>query len=140
MPRYSFLNTVNRMSGADIVVLICVKTGEGDKKNMDLTWTTQISFGSTIIFPNSVVIKISPCWGTIETYRQKWEREENLQGEYGLGDWAIIALIIDDSENIRSPFPSPIRKSPSELLKHLEQENVERVWRWCLISGNASIM
>lgn len=38
---------------------ISLKTGE--MENIQPTWMTQISFGSTIIFPNSMVIKISPC-------------------------------------------------------------------------------
>ncbi len=64
------------------MVDFCVKTGE--MKNIDLTWITQISFGSTIIFPNSVVIKISPCWGTRETNRQRETEKRTFEGEEGL--------------------------------------------------------
>lgn len=61
---------------------ISLKTGE--MENIQPTWMTQISFGSTIIFPNSVVIKISPCWGTAHTNRQReTQRKENLNKKAG---------------------------------------------------------
>lgn len=46
---------------------------------------TQISFGSTIIFPNSVVIKISPFWGTRETKR--WKMVKGLSHQCSSGKW-----------------------------------------------------
>lgn len=111
------------------MVDFCVKTGE--MKNIDLTWMTQISFGSTIIFPNSVVIKISPCWGTGETNRQR----EAEKGKWEKKDWGLSLHCSCDSWQWKhqQPFSSPIRKSPSELLKHLEQggkKKRERVWKW----------
>lgn len=81
-----------------------------------LTWMTQISFGSTIIFPNSVVTKISPFCGTKidigttnirinTTPIQQWRRANTTQLHCG---------------NV------PIRKSPSEFWKHLEIKTGER--------------
>lgn len=118
-------------------------------KKIDLTWMTQISFGSTIIFPNSVVIKISPCWGTREENRTK--RKENLRENK---DWGLSYHCSCDRRQWKhqQPFSSPIRKSPSELLKHLEREKkkkTESTWKWAskrnqgfcsrLICENASV-
>lgn len=63
-----------------------------------LTWMTQISFGSTNIFPNSVVIRISPCWGTTETNTQQETVKRKSKQRIATGDWAIILLVMDDSE------------------------------------------
>lgn len=73
----------------------------GEMKDLDLTWMTTISFGWTIIFPNSVVIKISPCWGTWGT-----NREENIQQNIKADDRNIIVLVkVDRKKNIRKSFP-----------------------------------
>lgn len=109
VPKYDFLNMVNGVWGQTHRYM----------KKIDLTWMTQISFGSTIIFPNSVVIKISPCWGTREENRTK--RKENLRENK---DWGLSYHCSCDRRQWKhqQPFSSPIRKSPSELLKHLERE------------------
>lgn len=74
-------------------------------KNIELTWTTQISFGSTLIFPNSVVITIWPCWGTRKTKQtHKKQREKENWRRRRTEDWAVIVLVIDDSENINIYF------------------------------------